>query len=98
MGWVVTLTQAAVVPIYIHGSRERGPQWRDRPGVTVVVGKPIPSESLIPPGLRGRELYQAISDRILEAIRELSLSTPYGRVTEKAPIRERDTISDERLR
>jgi 1-acyl-sn-glycerol-3-phosphate acyltransferase len=98
VGWVVSLSQAPVVPVYIHGSRERPPQIRHRPGITVVVGKPIPTESLTPPGLRGRELYQAIADRILEAIRDLSLATPYGRVKEKAPIYEREIIANERLR
>jgi 1-acyl-sn-glycerol-3-phosphate acyltransferase len=98
VGWVVSLSQAPVVPVYVHGSRERAPQIRHRPGITVVVGKPIPAEDLTPPGLRGRELYQAMADRILEAIRELSLTTPYGRVQEKAPVYEREIISNERLR
>lgn len=98
VGWVVSLSGAPVVPVYIHGSRERGPQVRGRPGITVVVGKPIPAEKLSVDGLRGRVQYQAIADRILEAIRELSLSTPYGRVTTKGPVYEREIIPDERLR
>ncbi len=98
VGWVVCLSDAPVVPVYIHGSRERRPQLRGRPGITLVVGKPIPAAELKPVDLRGRELYQTVSDRILEAIRDLSLHTPLGRVREKGPIYDREIIKNERLR
>ncbi len=98
IGWVVSLAQAPVVPVYIHGSKERKPQLLGRPGITMVVGKPIPVESLAPAGLRGRELYQEMADRILDAIRELSLQTPYGRVKVKGEIHEREIIGNEKLR
>ncbi len=98
VGWIVCLSAAPVVPVYIHGSRERGLQLRNRPGITMVVGKPIPAAELMPAGLRGRELYQTVSDRILEHIRDLSLQTPYGRVREKGRLYEREIIQNERLR
>lgn len=98
VGWVACLSGAPVVPVYIHGSKERPPQIFNRPGITVVVGRPIPSEKLIAPDLHGRELYQTVADRILEEVRELSLSTPYGRVREKGEIYKREIISNERLR
>ena len=98
MGWVISLSDAPVVPVYIHGSKERGPQLLGRPGIMMVVGKPLPAADLKPKGLRGRELYQAIADRILEEIRELSISTPDGRVPEKGRIYDRTSLKDERLR
>ena len=98
VGWVVCLSGAPVVPVYIHGSEERGPQFRNRPGITLIVGQPIKAERLMSAGLRGRELYQATSDRILEEIRELSLTTPDQRVTNKGPIYSREIVRDERLR
>ena len=98
VGWVVCLSGAPIVPVYIHGSREREPQLLRRPGIAVVVGKPIPAARLIPAGLRGRELYQVVADRILEEIRNLSLTAPYGRVKGKGPIYPREVVTDEKLR
>ena len=98
VGWVVCVSDAPVVPVYVHGSKERKPQLFHRPGITLVVGKPIPAEELKSTGLRGRELYQAVANRILEAIRELSLTTPYGRVKEKGRIYDRTILKSERLR
>jgi hypothetical protein len=58
----------------------------------------MPAAQLRPEGLRGRELYQAVADRILDAIRETSLSTPFGRVQAKGQIFDREIIIEERLR
>jgi 1-acyl-sn-glycerol-3-phosphate acyltransferase len=98
VGWVTCLSNAPVVPVYIHGSRVRALQLTRRPGITMVVGKPIPAAELVSAELRGRELYQSVSVRILDAIRELSLRTPYERVREKGRVYERSTIDNERLR
>jgi 1-acyl-sn-glycerol-3-phosphate acyltransferase len=98
VGWVVCLSDAPVVPVYIHGSTERYLQIFRRPAITMVVGSPVPAQNLKPEGLRGRDLYQAVADKILDYIRELSLTTPYGRVKEKGRIYSREIIDNERLR
>lgn len=98
LGWVTSLADAPVIPVYIHGSTAKPPRLLNRPAISVVVGTPWRPQDDNPQGLRGKELYQHISDRILDRIRELSLSTPYGRVTEAGPIHDRITIDDERLR
>lgn len=98
IGWVVALSDAPVVPVYLHGTCQKRPRLSGRPGMYVVFGKPIPVSELSDANLRGKELYQSISDRILERIRELSLTTPHGKVTLMGPIYDRDTILEERLR
>jgi 1-acyl-sn-glycerol-3-phosphate acyltransferase len=98
LGWVISLSQAAVIPVYLHGSTVRKPHWRQRPAITVVFGKPVAAAELLTEGLRGKELYQSASDKVLEMIRDLSLSTPGGKVLSKGTLYDRDIISQERLR
>jgi 1-acyl-sn-glycerol-3-phosphate acyltransferase len=98
IGWVVALSDAPVVPVYIHGSHRLNPSLAERPRFTIVFGQRVPAGELEAGTERGRDLYQAISDRILERIRETSLQTPYHRVSEIGAVYERDVIEEERLR
>jgi 1-acyl-sn-glycerol-3-phosphate acyltransferase len=98
LGWVVSLSQASVLPVYIHGSTVRKLSWFRRPAIHVVFGKPVSAAELTTEGLRGKELYQSISDRVLEMIRDVSLQTPQGLVPDKGPVYERDIITNEHLR
>ena len=98
LGWVVCLSKAPVVPVYLHGTSALKPKLLGRPWYNILVGTPISSSDLIASGLRGHDLYQAVSDAILERIRELSLNTPHQKVISKGPIFDRDIIEEERLR
>lgn len=98
IGWIIALTDAPVVPVYIHGSHEKKPSLRKRPRIIVTFGELITIDELKSPDVRGKELYQAIADRVLEHIRDTSLRAFDGRIREKGPIYERDIIEEERLR
>lgn len=98
LGWVTHLSNAAIIPVYIHGSTIRKFQFHNRPAIDVVFGKPVPASTLLDEGLRGKEQYQKISDRVLELIRDLSLTTPEGRVSQKGEVYDRDIIKNEMLR
>lgn len=98
IGWVISLTGATVLPVYVHGSTAKPFVWRGRPHVSITFGRPVPAGELVTTELRGKELYQQIADRVLETIRELSLHEPRGRVKTKGPVYDRNTIEDKRLR
>jgi 1-acyl-sn-glycerol-3-phosphate acyltransferase len=98
IGWLISLSGAPVVPVYVHGTHRLRPSLTGRPHYSVVFGKPVAANELKPGSERGRDLYQSVSDRILERIRETSLHTSRGRVSEKGPIYERDVIEEARLR
>jgi 1-acyl-sn-glycerol-3-phosphate acyltransferase len=98
LGWVACLSGAPILPVYIHGSATAKVRFRLRPQISVTIGKPVSVAELGSPEVRGKELYQLVSDRALELIRDLSLQEPLGRVTEKGAIYDRDTIENERLR
>jgi 1-acyl-sn-glycerol-3-phosphate acyltransferase len=98
IGWLISLSDAPVVPVYLHGTQRLRPGLARRPRYSVVFGKPVAAAELMPESGRGRDLYQTVSDRILERIRETSLRTPRGRVSAKGPVYERDVIEDARLR
>jgi 1-acyl-sn-glycerol-3-phosphate acyltransferase len=75
LGLVIAKTLAPVVPIRIFGAYEAWPihkKW-PRPGrVTVVVGEPIYfTEKDLEP--RGKDLYQRLSQRVMDAIAALTL-------------------------
>jgi 1-acyl-sn-glycerol-3-phosphate acyltransferase len=75
LGLVIAKTLAPVVPIRIFGAYEAWPihkKW-PRPGrVTVVVGEPIYfTEKDLEP--RGKDLYQRLSQRVMDAIAGLRL-------------------------
>jgi 1-acyl-sn-glycerol-3-phosphate acyltransferase len=75
LGFVIAKTLAPVVPMRIFGAREAWPRGssrvRFRP-ITVVVGEPIyfTAADLQPPG---KEVYQRLSQRVMDAIAALSL-------------------------
>jgi 1-acyl-sn-glycerol-3-phosphate acyltransferase len=75
LGFVIAKTLAPVVPMRIFGAREAWPRGssrvRFRP-ITVVVGEPIyfTAADLQPPG---KDLYQRLSQRVMDAIAALSL-------------------------
>lgn len=98
LGWVVSLSDAPVVPVYIHGSTVTKPRFWNRPAISIIVGQPWRPQQENPQALRGKDLYQQISDRVLERIRQLSLTTPDGRVSHIGLLYERGSIEDERLR
>lgn len=98
IGWIIALSGAPVVPVYIHGSHVKTLSFFGRPKIIMIFGEPVPADELKSNDIRGKELYQTIADRVLERIRGLSLRTPGGRVHEKGPVYERDVIEEERLR
>jgi 1-acyl-sn-glycerol-3-phosphate acyltransferase len=98
LGWVVCLSDSPVVPVYIHGSTEMHARWTRRPVMSMVIGRPEQPAALKDDHLRGKELYQHVSDTVLEMIRKLSLETPGGKVSSMGPVYERDIIKNERLR
>ncbi len=74
LGLVIAKTLAPVVPIRIFGSREALPRGGGRlrfHPITVVVGEPIhfTATDLEP---KGRDLYQRLSQRVMDAIAALS--------------------------
>lgn len=98
VGWVICKSMAPVLPIYIHGSTVDSVQFKHRPAVEMVFGKPIAAAELMAGLQESRETYQIVADRVLEHIRNLSLSTPEDKVTKIGEIFDRDIIEDERLR
>ena len=75
LGFVIAKTLAPVVPMRIFGAREAWPRGsgrvRFRP-ITVVVGEPIYfTEADLQP--RGKDVYQRLSQRVMDAIAALSL-------------------------
>lgn len=98
VGWVASLSGAQIVPAYIHGSTVSRPTLLGRPRISIIYGEAFGLSSLKLDGLRGKELYAAISDQILEKIRDVSLRLPGGLVKAKGPVYERSVIDEERLR
>lgn len=98
MGWLVDLSRVPVLPVYLHGTQQASFRVRGRPAITAVFGKPIPPGELIHSDLRGHELYQSISDAVLERIRALSLTVNGTAPEEAGRIYDRTTIEEERLR
>jgi 1-acyl-sn-glycerol-3-phosphate acyltransferase len=98
VGWIIALSDAPVVPVYLHGTHRLRPSLSGRPRYSVVFGECVAADPLKSGAGRGRDLYQGISDRTLERIRETSLQTPRKRVSEKGPVYERDVIEEPRLR
>jgi 1-acyl-sn-glycerol-3-phosphate acyltransferase len=75
LGFVIAKTLAPVVPMRIFGAREAWPRGSARVRfcrITVVVGEPIhfTAADLQPPG---RDIYQRLSQRVMDAIAALSL-------------------------
>lgn len=75
LGFVIAKTLAPVVPMRIFGAREAWPRGSGRVRfrhITIVVGEPIyfAAADLQP---AGKELYQQLSQRVMDAIAALSL-------------------------
>jgi 1-acyl-sn-glycerol-3-phosphate acyltransferase len=98
IGWLISKSQAPVLPIYIHGSTADAVQFKHRPAIDIVFGNPIPASDLMKDLGEGRDAYQAIADRVLESISTLALTTPGHRVANMGTIHDRDTIKNEKLR
>lgn len=75
LGFVIAKTLAPVVPMRIFGAHEALPRGGGRlrfPRITIVYGEPIRfTEADLQP--RGKELYQRLSERVMEAIAELKI-------------------------
>ena len=75
LGFVIAKTLAPVLPMRIFGAHEALPRDGGKlrfTRITVVIGEPLHfSEADLEP--RGKELYQRLSDRVLEAIAALRL-------------------------
>jgi len=98
LGWLVELSRVPVLPVYLHGTQQASFRIRGRPAITAVFGEPIPASELIRADLRSHELYQSISDTVLDHIRTLSL-TVIGAATEDiGNVYDRSIIEEERLR
>ena len=75
IGLIVAKTHAPVIPVRIFGSHEAFPRGAKeiRPSkISVVIGKPLDLSALAKQG-SGREIYQKISDVIMEEIAKLKL-------------------------
>lgn len=75
LGFVIAKTLAPVLPMRVFGSHEAlprgGKRLRFRP-ITIVIGEPLYfTEAEVLP--RGKELYQCLSERVMEAIAALKL-------------------------
>ena len=76
LGFVIAKTLAPVVPMRIFGAREAWPRGSRRVHfrpITVVVGEPIyfTAADLQPPG---KDVYQRLSQRVMDAIAAISLN------------------------
>jgi len=73
VGFIVNKLNVPVVPVYIEGSYDAMPEdiktLRRRP-VKVYIGSPMRFDGLSK-GVRGKEVYQEISDRIMDKISSL---------------------------
>ncbi|MDD5087434.1 MAG: lysophospholipid acyltransferase family protein [bacterium] len=98
LGWLVELSRVPVLPVYLHGTDRASFRFRGRPAVRVVIGMPIPAEDLIRGDLRGHELYQSISDAVVERIRVLSFAVSGNVPGVTGIVYDRSIIEDERLR
>lgn len=98
LGWLICLSDSPVVPVYIHGSTQTRLRLTRRPVMSIVFGRTVYPPALKADNAHGKELYQHISDRVLEIIRDLSLETPGGRVPAKGAVYDREIIKNERLR
>ena len=94
LGWLIELSRVPVLPVYLHGTVRASFRFRGRPALTVVFGEPIPAADLIRTDLHGRELYQSISDAVVEHIR--ALSVPLS--GEAGVVYDRGVIEEKRLR
>lgn len=84
-GLVVAKTRVPVVPVRIFGAYEALPMGRGRPAlstITVVAGEPLRFDR--EPIPEGRDAYQTISNRIMEAIARIEC--PPGRMPEAASV------------
>lgn len=75
LGFVIAKTLAPVVPMRIFGAREAWPRGSGRVHfrpITIVVGEPLyfTAADLQPPG---KDVYQRLSQRVMDAIAALSL-------------------------
>ena len=75
LGFVIAKTLAPVLPMRIFGAHEALPRGTGRPRlhpITVVIGEPIRfTEADLQP--RSKDLYQRLSERVMEAIAALRL-------------------------
>ena len=75
IGHIAHLAGAAVVPVYLDGTRSLYTPWR-WPKVRVVIGEPLQVEAVAAPS---REQSQQTAQRILDAIYALAENSPRGR-------------------
>jgi 1-acyl-sn-glycerol-3-phosphate acyltransferase len=75
LGFVIAKTLAPVLPMRVFGSHEAMPRGGKRlrlHPITIVIGEPLRfTEADLQP--RGKELYQRLSERVMDAIAELEM-------------------------
>lgn len=74
VGFLIAKAGVPVVPIYIDGSLDAWPKGRRfRPGarINVFVGRPIPPDELVPGEGAGKKDYEAIANKVMDAISRL---------------------------
>lgn len=98
IGWLLRKANVQVLPVYLHGTASAKMFGLRRPQLHLVVGESIPAERILLNEPEGREGDQKIADRILDAIRMVSLETPDGLVKAQGRIYDRDIIENPKLR
>ena len=72
VGMMIAKSRARVLPVRVFGAEEilpRGASFPRRGKVTIVIGERFDVDDLLDdPALKGKELYQKISDRVMAAI------------------------------
>jgi 1-acyl-sn-glycerol-3-phosphate acyltransferase len=84
IGLIVAHTKAPVVPAYIAGTHKVlpvGSKWPRPYPVTVIFGQPIDFKYLLDTQRSDRQLYRAVSERVMTEIRQLAVEV--GAVEEK---------------
>lgn len=89
IGLLIARSQAPVLPVRIYGAYEalpRGAKFPRPARITVVAGDRLDLNHLLDDsGLKGKELYQELSDRAMEAIAALRLPESEGQGTALMP-------------
>ncbi len=74
VGFLAAISGADVLPIFVSGTRGAWKRVSRRPGIKVIIGKPIRLDPKDVIHSAAKQKYQAMSNRIMQAIAELRAS------------------------